>query len=146
MLQTSKDWWHYFLLALSVLLLDSFLADQCVNLIYKEQDVLNQAITKGCTKWLQRGSMHTHKNSFCATEELWSLGKQMQICAHPLHSNPILWYNLFSLSPLVVQQSLLNLAILTQEHDISSHISADQGCSPLLNIIISDIVKMWEMK
>lgn len=29
---------------------DSFLADQCVNLIYKEQDVLDLAITKDCAK------------------------------------------------------------------------------------------------
>lgn len=41
---------RYFLLAPFLLLLGSFLADQCVNLIYKEQDVLNLAITKGGTK------------------------------------------------------------------------------------------------
>lgn len=33
-----------------LLLLESFLADQCVNLIYKEQEVLNLAIYKGWYK------------------------------------------------------------------------------------------------
>lgn len=40
--------------------LDSFLADQCVNLIYKEQDVLNLAITKCRSKWQQWHSTYTH--------------------------------------------------------------------------------------
>lgn len=62
-----KYWRDYFLLAPFLLLLGSFLADQCVNLIYKEQDVLNLAITKGGTKWLQIRCMHAHKNPFCAS-------------------------------------------------------------------------------
>lgn len=43
----------------------------------------------------------------------------MQICKHPLRPNPILWYKPFSHSFLIVKQSLSNVAILTQEHDIS---------------------------
>lgn len=41
----------------------------------------------------------------------------MQICTHPLDS---MWFNLFSRRYLIVQQSLSKLAILTQEHDVSS--------------------------
>lgn len=62
-----KYWRDHFPLALFLLLLDSSLADPRVNLIYKEQDVLNLAITKGGTKWLQIRSTHAHKNPFCAS-------------------------------------------------------------------------------
>lgn len=49
-----------------MLLLDSFLADQCGNLIYKEQDVLNLAITKGCTEeTAEQLYPHPQKNILC---------------------------------------------------------------------------------
>lgn len=55
-------------LAHFVLLLDSFLADQCVNLIYKEQDVLDWAITKGLYKMTaEKLFAHPQKNLFCAS-------------------------------------------------------------------------------
>lgn len=138
----SQDWWHYFPQAHSVLFLESFLADECANLIYKEQDVLSKAIPRGCAKLLERTSMHTHKNLFCSTMQLWCAKKQMQICKHPLDSNPILWCNLFSHRCLRVHQSLSNVAIFHSgawHICLLSHISTDQGCSPRLLVIVSDI-------
>ena len=67
----------------------------------------------------ERLSAHPQKPILCHSAALISEKTDADLITHPLHSNPILWHNLFPHSALIVQQSLSNLAILTQEHDTS---------------------------